>query len=108
MGSTVYTVDGITIVIICNVIIGDPPITISWFRNGVLDQSRGNVTTINVTDTQLNAPAINVTDAQPVVFTCRAENTKTFTQRDTIIQQILCIATYLMGYLWTMNMQFHS
>ena len=41
---------------------------------------------LNVTDTQLNAPAINVTDTQPVVFTCRAENTKTFTQRDAIIQ----------------------
>ena len=86
MGSTVYTVDGITIVIICNVIIGDPPITISWLRNGVLDQSRGNTTTINVTDTQLNSPMINVTDTQLVVFTCRAENMKTFTQRDTIIQ----------------------
>ena len=86
VGSTVYTVDGITIVIICNVISGDPPITISWLRNGVLDQSRGNITTINVTDTQLNAPTINVTDTQLVVFTCRAENTETFTQRDTIIQ----------------------
>ena len=86
VGSTVYTVDGITIVIICNVISGDPPITISWLRNGVLGQSRGNATTINVTDTQLNSPKINVTDTQLVVFTCRAENTKAFTQRDTIIQ----------------------
>ena len=86
VGSTVYTVDGITIIIICNVISGDPPITISWLRNGVLDQSRGNVTTINVTDIQLNAPTISVTDTQLVVFTCRAENTKTFTQQDTIIQ----------------------
>ena len=86
VGSTVYTVDGITIVIICNVISGDPPITISWFRNGVLDQSRGNATAINVTDTQLNSPTITVTDTQLVVFTCRAENTETFTQLDTIIQ----------------------
>ena len=86
VGSTVYTVDGITIVIICNVISGDPPITISWLRNGVLDQSRGNVTTINVTDTQLNSPMINVTDAQLVVFTCKAENMKTSTQWDIIIQ----------------------
>ena len=84
--STVYTVDGITIVIICNVISGDPLITISWFCNGVLDRSRGNVTTINITDTQLNAPTINMTDTQPVVFTCRAENMKAFTQRDTIMQ----------------------
>ena len=86
VGSTVYTVDGITIVIICDVISGDPPITISWFRNGVLDRSRGNATTIYVTDTQLNAATINVTDTQPVVFTCRAENAKAFTQWDTIIQ----------------------
>ena len=86
VGSTVYTVDGITIIIVCNVIFGDPPITISWLRNGVLDQSRGNATTITVTDTQLNAATINVTDTQPVVFTCKAENKETFTQRDTIIQ----------------------
>ena len=83
-GSTVYTVNGLTIIIICNVIIGEPPITISWFRNGVLDQSRGNVSTITVTD-----------GLQDDVFTCRAENRKGLTQQDTRIQfpnNTFCIA----------------
>ena len=48
VGSTVYTVNGLTIIIICKVTIGRPPITISWLRNGeLLDQSRGNVSTIS-------------------------------------------------------------
>ena len=83
--STVYTVNGLTIVIICNVIIGEPPITISWLRNGVLDQSRGNVSTITVTD-----------GLQDDVFTCRAENRRGNTQQDTRIQlpnnSTFCIA----------------
>ena len=76
VGSTVYTVNGLTIIIICNVIIGEPPITISWLRNGELDRSRGNVSTITVTNVR----------PQGDVFTCRAENRRGYIQQDTRIQ----------------------
>ena len=75
VGSTVYTVNGLTIIIICNVITGDPPITISWYHNGELDRSRGNVSTITIT---------NATDGD--VFTCRAEDMIGFDQQDTSIR----------------------
>ena len=87
VGSTVYTVNGLTVVIICKVTIGRPPITISWLRNGeLLDQSRGKVSTINVTDVR----------PQGDVFTCTAENRIGFIQQNTMIQLAstkFCIAT---------------
>ena len=77
-GSTVYTVNGLelTIIIICNVTTGEPPITISWLRNGKPDQSRGNVSTITVTN-----------GLQGDCFTCRAKNSRGNVQeKDTRIQ----------------------
>ena len=85
IGSTVYTVNGLTIIIICNVIVGKPPITISWYRNGELDDSRGNVSTITVTDA-----------LHDDVFTCEADNKIGFDQQNTIIKfanNAFCIDT---------------
>ena len=75
VGTTVYTVNGLTIAISCNVIVGEPPLTISWYRNGVMDQSRGNFSTIEATDAKHDD-----------VFTCRIENRMGFDQEDTIIR----------------------
>ena len=85
VGSTVYTVNGFTIIIICNVIAGKPPITISWYRNEELDDSRGNVSTITVTDA-----------LQGDVFTCKADNKMQFDQQNTTIKfanNTFCIDT---------------
>ena len=63
IGSPAYVVDGSNITFVCNIASGTHPITISWFRNGVLDTTRGNISTITVTD-------YNNGD----VYTCRADN----------------------------------
>ena len=85
IGSTVYTVNGLNITIICNVIVGKPLITISWYRNGELDDSRGNVSTITVTDA-----------LHDDVFTCKADNKIRFDQQNTTIKfanNAFCIDT---------------
>ena len=61
IGTTAYIFDGLTVQIACNVS-SKYPITISWFHNKKLDQNRGNVTMITVTDA-------NHGD----IFTCVAE-----------------------------------
>ena len=63
IGSSAYVVDGFDITIVCNILSGTRPITIMWLRNGMVDPTRGNVSTITVTD-------YNDGD----VFTCRTEN----------------------------------
>ena len=63
IGSPVYVVDGFDVTIDCRILTGTRPITISWFRNGMPDPSRGNVSTITVTD---------YSDGDR--FTCRADN----------------------------------
>ena len=62
VGTTVYRIHRLNIAIVCNIIVGAPPVTFSWYRNGEIDQSRGNVSTIIVTDATDNDE-----------FTCRAE-----------------------------------
>ena len=65
IGSTAYIVDGLTVQIVCNAtsVFSEYPITISWFHNEELDQTRGNVTKITVTNANHND-----------TFTCVAEN----------------------------------
>ena len=75
VGSTVYTVNGHTIIIICNVTTGEAPFNITWYRNEVqVKQSVGNVSTIEVK---------NAIDDD--VFTCEADNGITFDQQNTTI-----------------------
>ena len=63
IGTPVYVHDGFDVTIDCNIVNGTPPITIQWFRNGSPDTSRGNVSTITITDA-----------SNGDVFKCRADN----------------------------------
>ena len=81
VGATVYTLNGLTIAISCNVIAGEVPLTLSWYHNGELDQSRGNFSTIKVTDAKHND-----------VFACRVENGMDFHQEDTVILYLRAVA----------------
>ena len=76
IGSTAYIVDGLTVQIVCNATteLGEHPITISWLHNEELDQTRGNVTKITVTDANHND-----------TFTCVAKNKFGFNRKETNI-----------------------
>ena len=63
IGTPVYLVSGYHVTIVCDIVKGTPPVTISWFRNGILDLSRGNISAITVTDPK---------DGD--IFSCRANN----------------------------------
>ena len=63
IGSPAYVIDGADITLVCDIVSGIFPITIMWLHNGVVDPTRGNVSTITVT---------NYNDGD--VYTCRVEN----------------------------------
>ena len=63
IGVPVYVYSGYDVMIDCNIVNGIPPITIQWFRNGSPDSTRGNVSTITITDA-----------SNGDVFKCRADN----------------------------------
>ena len=63
IGAPVYMIYPVIFTIICNVIVGEPPITINWYRNEKLYRSRINVSTAIVSDAK---------DGD--VFTCCASN----------------------------------
>ena len=63
IGTPVYIHDGFNVTIDCNIVNGTPPITIQWFRNGSPDATRGNISTITITDA-----------SNGDVFRCRADN----------------------------------
>ena len=67
IGTTVYTTDKFDIIIDCNVYKGIPPITFHWYHNNILDQSRGNVSSITI-------PVTDAADIDRDVYTCKAEN----------------------------------
>ena len=77
VGSTVYTVNGLTISIICNATTGVPPFNITWYRNeNQVKQSMGIVvSTLNVNNATHND-----------LFTCEAENGMRFDQQNTTIK----------------------
>ena len=50
IGTPVYVYSGFDVIIDCDIVNGTPPITIQWFRNGSPDTTRGNVSTITITD----------------------------------------------------------
>ena len=74
IGSPAYVVDGSDVTLVCDILSGTRPITISWFRNGVLDTTRGNTSTITVSN-------YNNGD----VYTCRADNDIGFDMETTTI-----------------------
>ena len=63
IGTPVYVRSGYDVMLDCNAVNGTPPINITWFRNGAPDPTRGNVSTITITDAR---------DGD--VFQCRVEN----------------------------------
>ena len=67
IGTPVYIVDGYDLTIACNIINGTTPITISWYRNGVVDSSKENVSAITISNVDINKD-------DGVVYTCRADN----------------------------------
>lgn len=84
IGTTVYTINGFNIIITCNVNSGGIPVTISWFRNNELDQSKENSSSITVTDAM-----------EGDVFTCKAENEVGFDRKNTVIKftkNAFCVA----------------
>ena len=67
IGTPIYVYTGYDVTIDCNIVYGTLPITIQWFRNGSPDSTRGNVSTITITDA-----------SNGDVFKCRADNTEGF------------------------------
>ena len=76
IGTPVYVHTGYDVIIDCNIVNGTPPITIQWFRNGSLDSTRGNVSTITIT---------NANNGD--VFKCRANNIMGFDSENTVIYE---------------------
>ena len=75
IGTPVYVQDGFDVIIDCIIVGGKLPITITWFRNGSSDLTRGNAST-----------TITITDASNGdVFECRAENNIGFDIKNTTI-----------------------
>ena len=77
IGTPVYVYNGFDVTIDCNIVNGTPPITIQWFRNGSPDPTRGNVSTITITDA-----------SNGDVFKCRADNIIGFDAESTVIYVI--------------------
>ena len=74
IGTPAYIRDPSAAIIKCDIVTGTPPITIQWFRNGSPDPTRGNVSTITVTDARNGD-----------VFGCRADNNIGFDIENTTV-----------------------
>ena len=87
IGTPVYVIGGFHVIIDCNIVNGTPPITIQWLHNGSPDPTRGNISTITITNPRNGD-----------VFKCRADNIMGFDTESTTIH-IGCskfiICTYL-------------
>ena len=77
IGTPVYVYTGYDVIIDCNIVNGTPPITIQWYRNGSPDSTRGNVSTITITDA-----------SNDDVFQCRADNIEGFDTESTVIRVV--------------------
>ena len=67
IGAPVYITDESIVIIDCSINRGIPPITLSWFHNNIIDQSRRNMSSIVV---MINSAA----DIHRHVYSCKAEN----------------------------------
>ena len=74
IGTPVYIYDGFYVKIDCNILIGSPPITIQWLRNGSPYRTGQSVSTITIT---------NANNGD--VFTCKATNIKGSDIESTIV-----------------------
>ena len=77
IGSPAYINDGYDLTLTCKVVHGIP-ITISWYRDGVLDSSRGNTSTITIEN-------VDIDKDNGAVYTCRADNDKGYDEQHTIV-----------------------
>ena len=77
IGTPVYVHGGFDVIIDCNIVNGILPITITWFRNGSLDLTRGNFSNITITDARNGE-----------VFECRADNIFGFDTENTTIHVV--------------------
>lgn len=67
IGSPAYIIHGYDLTITCTVVGGSSPITISWYRDGELDRSKGNMSTVKIASVKFH-------EDNGVVYTCRADN----------------------------------
>ena len=74
IGTPLYVYRGYDVIIDCNILNGATPLTITWFRNGSPDATRGNISTITITDA-----------SNGDVFKCRADNNLGFDTENTTI-----------------------
>ena len=77
IGSPAYINDGYDLTLTCKAVHGIP-ITISWYRDGVLDSSRGNTSTIKIEN-------VDIDKDNGAVYTCRADNDKGHDEQHTIV-----------------------
>ena len=85
IGTPVYVHDGFDVIIDCNIVNGTSPITIQWFHNGSPDTTRGNVSTITITDA-----------SNGDVLKCRADNLIGFDTKNTVIHVKYGKCTYIL------------
>ena len=78
IGSPAYINDGYDLTLACKVVRGGKPINISWYRDGVLDSSRGNTSTITI-------EKMDIDKDNGAVYTCRADNDKGYDKQHTIV-----------------------
>ena len=92
IGTPVYVYSGFDVIIDCKFLGGTPPVNITWFRNGSLDPTRGNVSTIRITDA-----------SNGDVFKCRADNIIGFDTENTTVyvEYGKCACMYICTYVHT-------
>ena len=74
IGTPVYVYSGFVVIIDCKIVNGSLPINITWFRNGSPYPTRGNISTITISDA-----------SNGDVFKCRADNIIGFDIENTTI-----------------------
>ena len=78
IGSPAHINDGNDLTLACRVDSGLPPINISWYRNGMLDSSKGNTSTITIAN-------VDIDKDNGAVYTCRADNDKGHDEQHTVV-----------------------
>ena len=81
VGAAAYIDNGFDLTITCDVINGTTPISVSWYRNGVVDSSKENMSAITITN-------VNISTDDGVVYTCRAHNAVGYDQESTRVNVV--------------------